>query len=314
MGYRWALIAASCGACYGPSVTAGAPCGPGEQCPSGLECRDNVCVLPGSQTSGDAAPPDDAAVDATPLVTDALPDAPPLGAWGAPVLLATGVSSETDPAMTLNRLTIVFASEATDDLYIATRATPTGTALTSTALAVLNTASDEKAPEISPDGLTIYFSSNRGGNYDIYRSTFSTVWSPPALMSELSTAGNESDFAISHDGLTAVVIDNDTVNRFLIHTRASTAQPFGNGVHHPELTVGTDPSAPTVTNNGDVIYFHTGTTRDLYIATRKLDGNYTTAVPVTELNSASRDAAPFVLQDDRHMLFERESDLYETSR
>jgi Tol biopolymer transport system component len=311
MGYRWALIAALCGACYGPAVTPGAPCGPNEQCPSGLECRDNICVLPGSQSGGDAAPPDDAAADA---VTDAPPDAAPLGAWGAPVLLATGVSSETDPAMTLNRLIIVFASEATDDLYIATRATPTGTTLTATALTPLNTASDEKAPEISPDGLTIYFTSNRNGSYDVFRSTFSTVWSGPVLMSDLSTAGDESDFAISPDGLTAVVIDNDTVNRFLIHTRASTAQPFGNGVHHPELMVGTDPSAPTVTNNGDVIYFHTGATRDLYVATRKPDGNYTTAVPVTELNSGGRDAAPFVLQDNRHLLFERDSDLYETSR
>jgi Tol biopolymer transport system component len=313
MGYRWALSAALCGACYGPAVTPGAPCGPNEQCPSGLECRNNVCVLPGS-SGDDAAAPDDAMVDATQLVTDATPDAAPLGAWGTPALLTTGVSSETDPSMTLNRLTIAFSSEATNDLYLGTRGTPNATTLTATALAVLNSASDEKAPEISPDGLTIYFTSNRSGNYDIYRSTFSTVWSPPALMSDLSTAGDESDFAISPDGLTAVVIDNGTANRFLIHTRGSTAQPFGGGVHRPELTVGTDPSAPTITNNGDVIYFHTGTTRDLYVATRKPDGTYTTAVPVTELNTGSRDAAPFVLQDNRHLLFERSSDLYETAR
>lgn len=43
-------------ACYSPSPTPGAPCGPGDVCPSGLECRVGICVLPGGSA--------DAAVDA----------------------------------------------------------------------------------------------------------------------------------------------------------------------------------------------------------------------------------------------------------
>ena len=308
----WALPAVLA-ACYGPSVHSGAPCGP-----SGLVCLADRCLPPG--TNIDDASVDDAAIedaaDASTATGDAPADAPPvLGPWGTPVVLSTGISSETDPSMTFDRKTIVFMSEATDDLYIATRATATGTALTSTALTALNSTAVDKSPEISPDGSTIYFVSNRAGNYDVYRSTLSGgVWSSPTLLADLSTAGEETDVAVSPDGLIAAVIDNDTTNILSIYTRATTAQPFGPGVAHPELTVGTDIAAPTITNGGNVIYFHAGGTRDIYIATKKGNGTYTTPVLVTELNTVDRDASPFVLQDDKHMIFERTSDLYETAR
>jgi Tol biopolymer transport system component len=316
MRYAWGNTVALA-ACYSPAAHPGAPCGPNGECPSGLTCIAHHCVAPGTGT-------DDAAIDADPdgmidgsmVAVDAPIDAPPmLGPWGTPVVLSTGISSETDPSFTSDRLTVVFMSEATDDIYIGTRATTTATTLTATLLAEVNSTGVAKSPEISPDGLTLYFVSDRGGNFDVYRSTKSGgVWSAPALLADLSTAGEETDVAISPDGLTAVVVDNDTVNTAIIHTRASTAQPFGAGVAHPELTVGDDFGAPTITNGGNVIYFHAGATRDIYVATKQANGTYTTPVLVSELDTANRDAAPFVSQDNKHMMFERESDLYETSR
>jgi hypothetical protein len=310
MRYVWA-ISVTLVACYGPTVHPGAPCGPSGECPSGLTCISNVCVAPGTMVD-DAALSDDAELDASNL--DASPDAALYVPWGTPVELTTGVSSETDPSMTLDRLTVVFESGANDDIYIATRATATATTLTSTALTAINSTSIDKSPEISPDGLTLYFVSNRSGNYDVYRSTFSTVWSAPALMSDLSSAGDELDVAVSPDGLTAVVIDDEATNRFLIHTRANTTVAFGAGVFHPELAVSADATAPSITNGAQIIYFHAGGTRDIYVAYKKGNGTYTNPVPVTEINTVDRDAAPFVLQDDKHMIFERTSDLYETSR
>jgi hypothetical protein len=297
-------------------VQSGAPCGPNGECPSSLVCISDRCLPPGTVVDDASTDIDAADHDASTATADAAIDAPPmLGPWGTPVLLSTGISSETDPSMTFDRRTIVFMSESTDDLYIATRATPTDTALTSTALTALNSTSTDKSPEISPSGTTIYFVSNRAGNYDVYRSTLSgTVWSAPALQSELSTAGDESDVAISPDGLTAIVVDNEATNRFLIHTRASTAVPFGAGVYHPELAVSADATGPSLTNGAAIVYLHAGGTRDIYVAYKKGNGTYTTPVPVTELNTVDRDAAPFVSQDDKHMIFERTSDLYESSR
>ncbi len=315
MRYAWGITVALA-ACYSPAAHPGAPCGPNGECPSGLTCIADHCVAPGTTGEDAALDPDADLTDGNMIAIDAPPDAPPmLGPWGTPVMLTTGVSSETDPAFTSDRLTIVFMSESTDDIYIATRATTTTTSLTATALTAVNSTAVDKSPDISPDGLTLYFVSDRGGNFDVYRSTLSGgVWSTPAYLADLSTAGDDSDIAISPDGLTAVVIDNGTTNRFIIHTRASTASPFGAGVEHAELSTGTDPAAPTITNGGAVIYFHAGSTRDIYMATKKGNGTYTAPAPVSELNTGDRDAAPFVLQDNRHMMFERASDLYETSR
>jgi Tol biopolymer transport system component len=173
----------------------------------------------------------------------------------------------------------------------------------------------EKSPELSADGTTLYFATNRGGNYDIYVSKLvGTVWSTPLIDGALSTAGNESDIAISPDGLTAAIVENVTANHISIATRASTALPFGTPVVHTELEVTTDIAAPTITNGGAIIYFHVGATRDIYRALRKGNGMYATPSPVTELNTAGRDAAPFVSADDKYMLFERSGDIYETSR
>lgn len=315
MGSRWLAGVALLAACYGPSTSPGAPCGPSGECPSGLVCIADRCVLPGTPDHDAPPGPDDAGTDASTITGDAAPDAPPpLGPWGTPVDLDFTVGSETDPSMTQDRLTLVFMSEADDDLYIATRATPTGT-FTATELTELNSSAKEKSPEISPDGKTIYFVSERltAGDYDVYRSTFTTSWQPPVRIAELS-GGDASDIAISPDGLTAVVTDLDATDRFRIHTRASTSVAFGAGTVHPELSGPENIAAPTITNGGAVIYFHAGGTRDIYTATRMANGTYTTPVKADDLSTTVRDACPFVLQDNRHMVFEREADLYEVSR
>ena len=310
MGARSLALTALLAACYQPSTSPGAPCGPSGECPSGLACVADRCVLPG--TPGDAPPLDDASAGTMDAAADA---STALGPWGTPIDLDFTVGSETDPSMTQDRLTLVFMSEADEELYIAKRPTPTGT-FTVTKLFTLNSSAMEKSPEISADGLTIYFVSERimAGDYDIYRSAFTTFWSPPIRVPELS-GGDTSDIAISPDGLTAIICDLNATDRFRIHTRASTSVPFGAGMVHPELSGPTNIAGPTITNGGAVVYLHAGNTRDIYVAYRTMDGTYTTPVEVPELNSSGgRNAAPFVLQDNRHMVFERDGDIYEVSR
>ncbi len=67
------------GGCYAPQAAPGAPCGTGDQCPSGLECVQGVCELPGTlptDATGDSTPPSDTAIDAG-VSPDAPADAPP---------------------------------------------------------------------------------------------------------------------------------------------------------------------------------------------------------------------------------------------
>ena len=237
--------------------------------------------------------------------------------WGTPVavpsLNAVSGQGEDDPSFTSNKLTVMETSNSPDDIFECTRPA-IGQAFTCVVLAI-NSTTDDKSPEISADGLTLYFISDRGGAFDVYKSTKSGgVWSTPAIATDLSSTMTDDDLAISPDGLTAVVVQDPGTNHMVFFTRASTAVPFANPVTHTELEITADIAAPTITNNGAIIYFHAGGTRDIYMATRKVNGTYNTPVPVTELNTAARDAAPFVSADDKYMLFERAGDIYETSR
>ena len=316
--FRAAMIALVLAGCYRAEPSPGAPCPTGE-CPLGQRCVAGTCRAegdPGPGVDPDAAVPPDAPVPVdAPRIPDAPVDAPP--SWSTPVPIP-GVSSsaaEDDPSMTADRLTIVFTSTRAgglglDDIYIGTRAS-TAAAFTVTALTALNSAMDEASPEISADGSTIYFTSDRSGNDDVYVSTRSgTTWSTPQVVAELSTASGEGDIAVSPDGLTALVARSTGI---YIATRAQAGAAFGTPTVVPVLDVTGDVAAPTLTNGATTVYLHGGATRDLYVAYRP--GNaFTTPVLVTELNTAGRDAAPFISADGTRLLFVRDGELYESTR
>lgn len=311
-----ALVALGAG-CYAPAANPGAPCSASGACPSGQECRSGTCYAVGAPHDADAL-----AVDAPDgAMNDAMPDAAAYVPWtniSELTSLESAGNSEGDPSITADKLTVVFAADtATNDgqIFIATRTALTDTFTITELTAVSATGFNEKSPEISADGKTLYFSSNRSGSYEFYSSTFTTSWSAPALRTDLSSGGDDEDLAISPDGLTAVTVLDAAINTFRVHTRASTADPFDGGSVHGELSVMNDVASPTITNGGEVIYLHAGTTRQIYRATRKGNGDYTTPALVDELNvTGVHCAAPFVLQTDDYMIFNRSSDIYEASR
>src|SRR5262245_624349 len=87
MPSRWLLAAMSAtAACYEPRIPAGAPCGPNETCPSGLECIAGICggsdpIVDGAQGGDDGS------------------NVPVSGPWGPPMRFMTlgGGIDETDP-------------------------------------------------------------------------------------------------------------------------------------------------------------------------------------------------------------------------
>lgn len=123
-------------------------------------------------------------------------------------------ATETSPFLSADGLSLYFSSDqgvtvGQRDLFVANRATtadPWGTPATMGA--VVNSGSDEGAPDISADGLTLYFDSGRlggQGELDIWFSTRATLvdpWSAPSnLGAAVNSASVDSSASISPDGL-----------------------------------------------------------------------------------------------------------------
>jgi len=240
-------------------------------------------------------------------------DTAPVVPWRTPPkkLVELDSGSEEDPTLTADRLTIVWGSyrsggAGNEDLWTATRATPSSPFTGITNIAILNSAGDEAEPEISADGKTLYYEVNS----NIFVSTNpGSGWSAPTLVSELST-GSEDDLGLSPDGLIIVIIRN---HHFMRATRASTALPFGTPVALPELDDSVDVASPTVGDGGRVIYFHNKLPRDLYVA-RLVGASYSPPTPVVELNTIDRDADPCISGDETSIIYNCVDSLCETTR
>ena len=131
-------------------------------------------------------------------------------AFSPPVNL-TPLNSPTfddTPAISRDGQTIVFVSDRSGslDLYIANRM---GTSWAPPmAMTALNDSTfREESPFLSTDKLTIYFASNRanGSTYDLYtatRSSTTSAFGMPQLITELAAGANERDPWVSMDGRT----------------------------------------------------------------------------------------------------------------
>lgn len=133
------------------------------------------------------------------------PDAPfATGAFGTPELVSISAAGVRDDDITLtgDMLEIYFESDRVtvgqSDVYMSKRAAVTDPWPTPVRVDELSTAYLETSMDISTDGLTIYFSSNRppSTTVDVYVATRpdrASAWSEPALVSSLSTT-NANDY------------------------------------------------------------------------------------------------------------------------
>lgn len=97
------------------------------------------------------------------------------GPWSdvRPVAELSTPETETGVSVSFDGLTIVFAREVDGrgtDLFIATRTERSEPWNPPVEIAELNTAAVEAPGQLSLDGTTLYFASNRAGDFDIYRS------------------------------------------------------------------------------------------------------------------------------------------------
>jgi hypothetical protein len=149
----------------------------------------------------------------------------------------TAMYYEDRPALTADGLTM-FLDAAGFEIHVSTRASVT--ADFSEHGAAINDGGVDRNPWISEDGRTLYFSSNRSGNPDLYRTTrpdATSAFADAQPIVELNTTTDELAPVLSRDGLELYFsrylgLGDTGIFRA---TRAATSDPFTDPMQVGEL-------------------------------------------------------------------------------
>jgi hypothetical protein len=274
---------------------------------------------------------------------DALPDSLgldsiPMGPFGTPVAVAPIddlTYADDDPTLTEDMLEMYFDSDrpagttaAQGDIFVSTRPSTADPWGTPTLVTELASTSDESTPDLSPDGLTMYFGSDRltAGDRDMYVTTRpdrASPWSTPVRIAELATTQDDSGACESADGLTLIYASVASGGGdLLVTTRASKSDPWGPPVTIPGIDTAMEESQHWCNRDLTVIYFsrYNGSNHDIWMTSRPNPASaFAPAVEVTEVSTTLYDDAdPWLSPDLRTMyLFSKKSgngDIFVTTR
>ena len=187
-----------------------------------------ACGFRVAASSGDAGDPgsETGGGDDAPLRDSDQPDAEL--PWGTPSLV--GLLGD-DPTATSDLLELVF--NTSNDLWVVKRAAIGDAWGTPALISPLSTGFDETTPEITPDGLTLTFSSDRPGGqggHDLWMSTRTNrnaAWQTPIAIADLSSTTGDSAATFSDDRLTIAMVRTTNGNDLYIATRLSASLLFG---------------------------------------------------------------------------------------
>jgi hypothetical protein len=243
-----------------------------------------------------------------------------LGPFGAPTQ-PNGLSSarsDQGPSLTADLLEIYFYSNrncpSCYDVYVAKRATVNDPWGVPAELVELSNAAFDMAPEISPDGLTLWYASERespAGGADIWvttRPNRASAWATPMRETNLSTAGYDSDPALSDDGLTMTITSDgngDVQGDILVSTRASVGAPWSVPVPLSELNTTVLESSASMRAGGHCVFIGREAGQfDIYVATRdSTTGPFDPPVLLDNINSPQLDFDAWVSSDLRTLFF-----------
>jgi hypothetical protein len=193
--------------------------------------------------------------------------------FGTATLVSELASPQQDgtPFLLWDDLTLYFSSERPKgvglrDIWYAVRPTPTSPFGTPVNATELNSTSWEHLPSFTSDGLVVYFSSDRNGNWDIFtasRSSMTSPFSTPVTVTEVSppTTADTSPF-ITPDGLTLYFVTNLAPTgqadfNIWMTIRSSRAAPFGTPVRVDFFNTTFNDQDPYLTSDGLEFYFST---------------------------------------------------------
>ncbi len=255
--------------------------------------------------------------------------------FGTATNLGSTVNSgywEASPSISADGLALFFDSDrfggsGDRDLYVTTRATKDDDWGRPLNLGQpVNTSSYDGQPDISADGLSLYFSSDRPGgfgNQDLWVTTRPTTddeWGTPInLEPTVNSLAHDTEPSISADGLT-LFFDSDRPGGYgswdiWMVTRASTDEPWGTPVPlPPPVNSVFNDGEPSISVDGRALYFCSDRpggygTFDLWLATRETtDDEWSTPVNLgTTVNTTYHDWGPSISVDGSTLYFTAES-------
>jgi hypothetical protein len=164
----------------------------------------------------------------------------------------------------------------------------------------------DEDPTFTEDLLEIYFTSDRGGNLDIWRSERALPtdrWRAPTRVAELSAPETDQTPSISLDGLTIWITSGRPGSKrgtnIWVSTRASRASAWPMPTEVTELSSDGNEVAPATDENDLLMAFASdragGTAQDIYFSARPDKSSpWSPPVLVPRINSTANDWDPFL--------------------
>lgn len=245
------------------------------------------------------------ATDASEAVADADLSAP----FGAPEVVAAVASDqlEDDPSLDGQQTELYFSQN--NNIWVAS-GQDFSTRMQAAGLAEPGV--DEDSPELSRDGLTMFYTVGNVGMElaDISiatRSSLGDPWLPGPQPAELNSDRNERSPAPSADLLTIVFASNrGATNRIYIAERASTSAPWSTPRELTELAATGTEDSPMLSDDKLSLYFTSDRSGnfDLYVARRaSVDDPFGSPEPLTEINTDAEESDPWISPDQRTLYF-----------
>lgn len=240
--------------------------------------------------------------------------------FAPPTLLLAVNDSDDDIDITLSpdELELLFVSDRAGNLDIwRARRTSIGAAWSAPVTASeLNSTSVETDPELSVDGLTVLFSTQRSPSQrnDIWRATRTSTALPfgtPARLAELSASGDECCAVMTADELHAVFAGQPLGSdiKLYVSSRSSIASTWGAPALLAEVDTGSQESNPFLTPDGLTMYFDSDRPggaggRDLYVATRPHVGApFSPPRRISELSTSAEERDAWLSPDGHRLYF-----------
>ena len=176
-----------------------------------------------------------------------------------------------------------------------------------TEIAVLNSTSIDDDVTLTADGLVIFFNSARSGNQEIWTSSRGALdqpWSPPALVTELNSATDESTTAISSDGLTILFASDRggaNLHDVYLATRPARSSAFSPPVLLDELNSVAGDFASYISSDRLTAVIHSnrgGQGFDLYTSSRAIASDpFSEPRPLAEINTVDGEVGGRLVSD-----------------
>ena len=255
-----------------------------------------------------------------------------------PPQVVTGLRGDAypvqDPSMTFEELELYFVSPTAgqNDIWVTRRTVASDPLGAGTLVAELSSPQNDEDPEVSVDGLIMFFSSDRGGDgmrlYVSRRRTRDTPWETPAPVDGLGSSALDE----------APTTDRAQLYLVFASQRGAASDPHLYAATRPDASAAWQTAAeltalnstsrdtdPALFAEGRALVFASrrtapGLTADLFETARSdVSAPFASRVdPISELNSAASESDPWVAQDGRHILFVSDRDgrsrIYESRR